>query len=76
MSPNPLRWPDGTYSIQGAAAVLGVTPQTVFKWLKKGWLTGEQLTKGQPWKVTLSDHEIPDLKARVRRIRQSNKEAS
>ncbi len=76
VSPNPLRWPDGTYSIQGAAAVLEVTAQTVFKWLKKGWLTGEQLTKGQPWKVTLSDREIPDLKARVRRIRQSNKEAS
>ncbi|RWM48392.1 MAG: hypothetical protein EOR85_33380 [Mesorhizobium sp.] len=25
-SANPDRWPDGTYSIQGAAAALGVTP--------------------------------------------------
>jgi hypothetical protein len=33
---NPLRWPDGSYSIQGAAAALGITAQTVFKWLRKG----------------------------------------
>ncbi|MCK1738399.1 hypothetical protein IVA79_31605 [Bradyrhizobium sp. 138] len=25
---NPMRWPDGSFSIQGAAAELGVTPQT------------------------------------------------
>jgi transposase-like protein len=45
---NPLRWPDGSYSVQGTAAALGVTPQTVFKWLRKGRLVGRQLTKGQP----------------------------
>lgn len=36
VSPNPARWPDGSYSIQGAAAALGVTAQTVFKWLRRG----------------------------------------
>ena len=25
-SPNPLQWPSGTYSVQGVAADLGVTP--------------------------------------------------
>lgn len=29
-SANPDRWPDGTYSVQGAAAALGVTRQTVW----------------------------------------------
>ena len=28
---NPARWPDGSYSIQGAAEALGITAQTVFK---------------------------------------------
>jgi hypothetical protein len=35
-APNPPRWPDGTFSVQGAAAVLSVSTQTVFKWLRKG----------------------------------------
>ena len=73
---NPPRWPDGTYSVQGAAAALGVTPQTVFKWLRKGRLVGRQLTKGQPWQIKLPDEEIMPLAAQVRRINQSKKEAS
>jgi hypothetical protein len=32
---NPSRWPDGTYSILGAAEALGITTQTIFKWLHK-----------------------------------------
>lgn len=47
-SANPDRWSDGTYSVQGSAAALGVTPQTVFDYLARGWLQGRQLTKGQP----------------------------
>jgi DNA invertase Pin-like site-specific DNA recombinase len=73
---NPLRWPDGSYSVQGAAAALGVTPQTVFKWMRKGRLTGRQLTKGQPWQITLPDELITTLAAQVRRTSQSTKEAS
>jgi len=37
---NPLRWPNGSYSIHGAAHALRVTEQTVFKWLKRGKLHG------------------------------------
>jgi DNA invertase Pin-like site-specific DNA recombinase len=76
MEPNPRRWPDGTYSVQGAAEVLTITPQTVFKWLRKGRLTGEQLVKGMPWKIILSDQQITVLKARVRRISRSKMEVS
>ena len=73
---NPLRWPDGTYSVQGAAGALGITTQTVFKWLRKGLLRGQQLVKRMPWKIILSDHQITELKAPVRRTNRSTKEAS
>ena len=73
---NPPRWPDGSYSVQGAAAALGVTPQTVFKWLRKRRLDGRQLTKGQPWQITLLDDQIAKLAAQARRTSRSTKEAS
>jgi DNA invertase Pin-like site-specific DNA recombinase len=38
--PHPGRWEDGTYSIQGAAEVIGVFPGTIYKWLKTGRLEG------------------------------------
>jgi DNA invertase Pin-like site-specific DNA recombinase len=68
---NPLRWPDGSYSIQGAAAALGITAQTVFKWLRKGRLQGRQLAKGQPWQITLPTDQISALYQQVRRTRRS-----
>ncbi|HEX3524347.1 MAG TPA: hypothetical protein VHT52_19945, partial [Stellaceae bacterium] len=73
---NPMRWPDGSFSIQGAAAELGVTPQTVFDYLARGLLAGRQLAKGQPWQIELSDEQIIQLRKRVRRTRRSKKEAS
>ena len=73
---NPRRWPDGTYSVQGAAEVLTVTPQTVFKWLQKGRLSGRQLAKGMPWQITLSSPQIAELRTQIRRTNQSKKEAS
>ncbi|TIV49194.1 MAG: hypothetical protein E5V88_25815 [Mesorhizobium sp.] len=62
-SANPDRWPDGSYSVQGAAAALGVTPQTVFDYLARGWFEGHQLTKGQPRQSELSDDQINTLRA-------------
>ncbi len=73
---NPARWPDGSYSVQGAAAALGVALQTVFKWLRRGRLAGRRLTKGRPWLITLPDEQIAPLAAQVRRTRRSTKEAS
>lgn len=48
---NPAQWEDGTYSVEGAAARMGVFPGTIHTWLKGGKLTGYQLAKGMPWKV-------------------------
>ena len=50
---NPRQWPDGTYSVQGAAEALSISTQTVFKWLQKGRLSGHQITKGMPWQINL-----------------------
>lgn len=73
---NPQRWPDGTYSVQGAAEALSITPQTVFDWLQKGWLSGEQLAKGMPWKISLTDSQIAELRLRAPNTRPWKKEAS
>jgi DNA invertase Pin-like site-specific DNA recombinase len=73
---NPMRWPDGSFSIQGVAAELGITSQTVFHYLARGLLAGYQLAKGQPWQIDLSDDQIAQLRTRVRRTRRSKQEAS
>ena len=73
---NPPRWPDGSYSVQGAAAILGITPQTVFDWLRKGRLTGKQLAKGMPWQISLSLKQAKALRSRVRGTTRSRGEAS
>jgi DNA invertase Pin-like site-specific DNA recombinase len=76
VEPNPARWPDGSYSVQGAAQALGITAQTVFKWLKRGWLSGHQLARGMPWQVTLEDARLPELRALAQRNRPSRRKAS
>jgi hypothetical protein len=68
---NPPRWPDGSYSTQGAATAIGTTAQTVFDWLRAGRLTGRQLAKGQPWQVSLTDGQISSLRQQVRRTSRS-----
>lgn len=73
---NPERWPDGSYSVQSAAAVVGVYPGTVFQWLRRGVLTGHQIGKGLPWKIPLTDERIAELRAYVVRARRSRRKAS
>lgn len=75
-SANPDRWPDGTYSVQGAAAALGITSQVIFDYLARGWIEGRQLTKGQPWQIELTDELIETLRIRAQRNRRSRKKAS
>jgi len=70
---NPQQWPDGTYSVQGAAEALSISMQTVFKWLQKGRLSGHQITKGMPWQVNLSNTQIVELRTQVRRTTLSRR---
>ena len=77
--PMPLRWDDGTYSVAGAAQIVGVTPGTVYGWIRDGRLSGRQRAKGLPWQITLADEDIDSLcqyVQRVRRIKQSKMEAA
>jgi hypothetical protein len=71
---NPAQWEDGTYSVEGAAARLGVFPGTIHKWLKVGKLTGYQLSKGMPWKVSLTEEDMTRLQEWLRLARRSRRE--
>jgi hypothetical protein len=71
VSTHPLRWPDGTYSVQGAAQVLGVFPGTVYMWLKTGRLEGSQLRPGVPWKITLTPDKIVALQQHLQQVRRA-----
>ncbi len=73
--PNPLRWPDGSYSVQGACEILGITPQTILDWMKKGLLSGKQLAKGMPWQIFLTEEQAVELKAHARRTTRSKRGA-
>jgi hypothetical protein len=73
---NPPRWPDGTYSVQGAAAAIGITPQVIFDWLRRGRLSGKQLAKGMPWQIMLTPKQAIELRATVRRTNRSKREGS
>lgn len=76
---NPLRWKDGSYSVEGVAQAVGVIPGTVYQWVREGRIEGVQLAKGTPWKIMLTEQQITSLQEyvqRVRRVKRSQKEAS
>jgi len=47
-------------TIAQIAAVLGVATSTIHRWLNDGFIAGEQLTPGAPWRIRLTD----ELRAR------------
>jgi DNA invertase Pin-like site-specific DNA recombinase len=47
-------------AIDRAAEILGVAPSTVHRWLNDGFIAGEQLTPGAPWRIRITD----ELRAR------------
>ena len=49
-------------TIAQAAGELDVSTATVHRWLREGFITGEQITPGAPWQIQLTD----ELRARVR----------
>lgn len=40
-------------SVGQAEKLLGVDKTTIYRWLSEGFLTGEQLTAGAPWKIRI-----------------------
>ena len=47
-------------TIKRAAIALGVAPSTIHRLLNDGFIAGEQITPGAPWRIRLTD----ELKAR------------
>jgi DNA invertase Pin-like site-specific DNA recombinase len=41
-------------TIDKAAEMLGVAPSTVHRWLAEGFIAGEQLTPGAPWRIRMT----------------------
>jgi hypothetical protein len=56
--------PPGTerVTVARAASELGVSTATVHRWLREGFIIGEQMTRNAPWQI----HITPELRARVR----------
>jgi len=46
-------------SITQAARQLGVSSATIYRWLRDGFVTGEQLTPGAPWQIRV-DQQLRD----------------
>jgi excisionase family DNA binding protein len=53
------------FTVDQAAAELGVTTTTIYRWLRAGLLPGEQTTPHAPWRIRLSDDTrrqfVPDV---------------
>jgi hypothetical protein len=47
-------------TVARAAQLLGVAPSTVHRWLADGFIAGEQLTPGAPWRIRVTE----ELRAR------------
>jgi DNA invertase Pin-like site-specific DNA recombinase/transposase-like protein len=42
-------------TVADAAAELGLAPSTLHRWLMDGFIAGEQLTPGAPWRIRMND---------------------
>jgi hypothetical protein len=41
--------------ISKAEQILGVSKETVYRWLRDGFITGEQIVAGGPWRIRIDD---------------------
>jgi excisionase family DNA binding protein len=52
----PTEPPDGELiTVAEAATILGVVASTVHRWINDGFIAGEQLTPGAPWRIRMTD---------------------
>ena len=42
-------------TIEKAARALGIAPSTLHRWLNAGFIAGEQITPGAPWRIRVND---------------------
>lgn len=53
--PSPQRPEAEPVTVAKAAEILDVAPSTVHRWLNDGFIAGEQLTPGAPWRIRITD---------------------
>ena len=54
----PANSPAGdVVTIRQAARILGIVPGTIHRWLNDGFIAGEQVTPGAPWRIRMT-HEL------------------
>jgi DNA invertase Pin-like site-specific DNA recombinase len=58
--PSQVQQQGDIVTIERAAEILGIAPSTVHRWLNDGFIAGEQLTPGAPWRIRITD----ELRAR------------
>jgi excisionase family DNA binding protein len=52
----PAEQPEGDLlSVHQAAEQLGVAASTIFRWLQDGFIPGEQVTPGAPWRIRVNE---------------------
>jgi uncharacterized protein YndB with AHSA1/START domain len=66
----PRCWRDGSYTLRGAAEVLGVHPRTVHTWIDRGRVETQQAYPGGPLKIILSEARIQELRTYVAHVRR------
>ena len=64
------QWPDGSYTLAGVAALIGVHIRTVHTWIARGMLVPSQVYKGGPVKIALTEEQIEALRDYVARVRR------
>jgi len=42
-------------TVQKAAELLGLAPSTIHRWLSDGFIAGEQITPGAPWRIRITE---------------------
>ena len=55
------------FTVKGAAAELDVDHGTIYRWLRTGFLVGEQLTPGAPWRIRIDQAVRPKAGCRSTR---------
>lgn len=58
--PSPERQDGDLVNVGQAARILGVVPSTLLRWLADGFIPGEQITPGSPWRIRMTE----ELRAR------------
>lgn len=65
----PATPPEGELlTVQAAADQLDVSPSTLLRWLMDGFIGGEQVTPGAPWRIRLTQQLKDLIVAQPRRV--------